>query len=216
MTAFSDETGRDWLPLKYEDGEDFCTVTDAKGASFALTLWPDRMKQMEAALSAAPVGEPKPVTDLVDDLAKWLHEETAHPESYPDHTWPETDRDDGRRSGGWVKIVPLHVQEYFRDIARRLDARYRPRYVAQEPVVAWSETDVMMFAGRMRGMGLMKPQGCGEIEHKMIAKLLAEFPRYALPTATPAGLGLDEIARDEYVDAAVGVVSAMALCTHLR
>ena len=90
-----------------------------------------------ASLSASPVVEPKPVTDLVDDLAKWLHDETAHPESYPDHTWPETDRDDGRRSGGWVKIVPLHAQEYFRDIARRLDARYRSRYVApvaQEPV----------------------------------------------------------------------------------
>ena len=137
MTAVSDETGRGWLPLKYEDGPDFCTVTFATGAAFALTVHPERMKLMEAALSASPVVEPKPVTDLVDDLAKWLHDETAHPESYPDHTWPETDRDDGRRSGGWVKIVPLHAQEYFRDIARRLDARYRSRYVApvaQEPV----------------------------------------------------------------------------------
>jgi hypothetical protein len=58
--------------------------------------------------------------ELVDAIAKWLHDETAHPDSYPDHTWPETERDDGRREGGWVKIVPQHAQAYFRDIARRL------------------------------------------------------------------------------------------------
>ena len=55
MTAVSDETGRDWLPLKYEDGPDFCTVTFATGAAFALTVHPERMKLMEAALSASPV-----------------------------------------------------------------------------------------------------------------------------------------------------------------
>jgi hypothetical protein len=55
MTAVSDETGRDWLPLKYEDGLDFCTVTFATGAAFALTVHPERMKLMEAALSASPV-----------------------------------------------------------------------------------------------------------------------------------------------------------------
>ena len=52
MTAVSDETGRGWLPLKYEDGPDFCTVTFATGAAFALTVHPERMKLMEAALSA--------------------------------------------------------------------------------------------------------------------------------------------------------------------
>jgi len=57
MTAVSDETGRGWLPLKYEDGPDFCTVTFATGAAFALTVHPERMKLMEAALSASPVGE---------------------------------------------------------------------------------------------------------------------------------------------------------------
>lgn len=62
--------------------------------------------------------------EIIEDLARWLHDETAHPESYPNHTWPETERDDGRREGGWVKIVPLHGQEYFRDIGRRLVARY--------------------------------------------------------------------------------------------
>ena len=65
MTAFSDETGRDWLPLKYEDGPDFCTVTLATGAAFALTVHPERMKLMEAALSASPVAQ-EPVAYLRD------------------------------------------------------------------------------------------------------------------------------------------------------
>jgi hypothetical protein len=51
MTAVSNEAGRGWLPLKYEDGPDFCTVTFATGAAFALTVHPERMKLMEAALS---------------------------------------------------------------------------------------------------------------------------------------------------------------------
>lgn len=45
------------MPLKYEDGPDFCTVTFATGAAFALTVHPERMKLMEAALSAAPVAQ---------------------------------------------------------------------------------------------------------------------------------------------------------------
>ena len=67
MTAFSDETGRDWLPLKYEDGPDFCTVTFATGAAFALTVHPERMKLMEAALSASPVAQ-EPVAYMWDEL----------------------------------------------------------------------------------------------------------------------------------------------------
>jgi hypothetical protein len=64
------------------------------------------------------------IDDTVEQLARWLHDETGHPDSYPDHTWPETERDDGRREGGWVKIVPQHAQAYFRDIARRMVARF--------------------------------------------------------------------------------------------
>ncbi len=63
MTAVSDETGRDWLPLKYEDGPDFCTVTFATGAAFALTVHPERMKLMEAALSASPVAQEPVASD---------------------------------------------------------------------------------------------------------------------------------------------------------
>ncbi len=70
MTAFSDETGRDWLPLKYEDGPDFCTVTFATGAAFALTVHPERMKLMEAALSASPVAQ-EPVARLCGYCKTW-------------------------------------------------------------------------------------------------------------------------------------------------
>ena len=70
MTAVSDETGRDWLPLKYEDGPDFCTVTFATGAAFALTVHPERMKLMEAALSAAPVAQ-EPVARLCGYCKTW-------------------------------------------------------------------------------------------------------------------------------------------------
>lgn len=51
------------LPLQYEDGPDYCTVRDAQGKDFALTVQPALMKAMEAALAAqpaAPVGEFKP------------------------------------------------------------------------------------------------------------------------------------------------------------
>ena len=74
MTAVSDETGRDWLPLKYKDGPDFCTVTFATGAAFALTVHPERMKLMEAALSASPVGEltPEQISIQNDMFAAWV------------------------------------------------------------------------------------------------------------------------------------------------
>lgn len=42
------------LPLQYEDGPDYCTVRDALGRDFALTMQPELMKAMEAALSTNP------------------------------------------------------------------------------------------------------------------------------------------------------------------
>lgn len=39
------------LPLQYEDGPDYCTVRDARGRDFALTMQPDLMKAMEKALA---------------------------------------------------------------------------------------------------------------------------------------------------------------------
>lgn len=43
--------GESKLPLQYEDGPDYCTVRDAQGRDFALTMQPDLMKAMEKALS---------------------------------------------------------------------------------------------------------------------------------------------------------------------
>lgn len=62
------------MPLKYEDGPDFCTVTFATGAAFALTVHPERMKLMEAALSASPVGEltPEQISIQNDMFAAWV------------------------------------------------------------------------------------------------------------------------------------------------
>jgi hypothetical protein len=44
--------GKSKLPLQYEDGPDYCTVKDAQGRDFALTMQPDLMRSMEKALAA--------------------------------------------------------------------------------------------------------------------------------------------------------------------
>ena len=46
------DSGESKLPLQYEDGPDYCTVRDAQGRDFALTMQPDLMKAMEMALSS--------------------------------------------------------------------------------------------------------------------------------------------------------------------
>lgn len=45
------DSGESKLPLQYEDGPDYCTVRDAQGRDFALTMQPDLMKAMEKAFS---------------------------------------------------------------------------------------------------------------------------------------------------------------------
>lgn len=47
------DSGESKLPLQYEDGPDYCTVRDAQGRDFALTVQPDLMKAMEKALAAS-------------------------------------------------------------------------------------------------------------------------------------------------------------------
>ena len=59
------------LPLQYADGPDYCTVTDATGGAFALTVQPELMQAMEAALAAAPAVA-DPLSDLVSGFAKAL------------------------------------------------------------------------------------------------------------------------------------------------
>lgn len=93
---------RDWSVEKFHRGI---------GDEAATGCWRSMYDAATAAISEAEIAE---------QIAQWLHDETDHPDAYPDHTWPETDRDDGRREGGFVKIVPLHAQTYFRDIATRM------------------------------------------------------------------------------------------------
>lgn len=59
MTDF----GEGKLPLQYEDGPDYCTVRDAQGNDFALTMQPGLMKAMEKAL-AARTGPTEPLQCL--------------------------------------------------------------------------------------------------------------------------------------------------------
>lgn len=53
MTDAMNKTMLELLPLRYEDGSDYCTVTDANGGNVALTVQPELIKAMEAALRAA-------------------------------------------------------------------------------------------------------------------------------------------------------------------
>lgn len=57
--------------------------------------------------------------ELVEHVARWLHDETDHPSSYPSRTWPEHKDDTGQRGNGFVKLVPVDAQAYFREIAAR-------------------------------------------------------------------------------------------------
>jgi hypothetical protein len=101
----------------------------------------------EQRIRSALVTTPQPAAGWdIEEIAQWLHDETGHPHSYPNHTWPETERDDGQRAGAFVKIVPLHAQEYFRDIARRLVTqldRSALRREAPAPVDTRDQYDVL-------------------------------------------------------------------------
>lgn len=67
------------LPLQYEDGPDFCTVTDSTGGAFALTVQPELMQLMElastqhATLKAALLGMVDMYVQLVEsgDAGFW-------------------------------------------------------------------------------------------------------------------------------------------------
>ena len=81
---------------------------------------------VERMPTSLAMGEEMPETadartpdDVVEALAQFLHDEGGFGDSYPDRTWPAHPDDDGRREGGFVKIVPVHAQEHFRDVARR-------------------------------------------------------------------------------------------------
>lgn len=174
MTAVSDETGRDWLPLKYEDGPDFCTVTFATGAAFALTVHPERMKLMEAALSASPVGEltPEQISIQNDMFAAWV---------------------------GDPKF-----REAFRNDCKRLLNAASASPVAQEPVAWADPDlgkRISKLAAKLVVSGYMASEHGVEPAAKRAERELLEFAcdetqRYLeqrTPPATPAGVGADEI-----------------------
>jgi len=178
MTAVSDETGRGWLPLKYEDGPDFCTVTFATGAAFALTVHPERMKLMEAALSAAPV---ETITVPFNPcLAKLRDGEPffvliGRDKQAPNAvmTWAR-DREAAEGPSPWV--------EQAREVAATMAAYSGAAPVAQEPV-AWQ---FLTRAGKW--------VDCEKPDPEDFNKMGVRFRGlYTAPPATSAGL--EEIAR---------------------
>lgn len=92
------------------------------------------------------------VTDeMVEMLAKWLHDEVEWPEyNYPERSWPEHEGDTGQRGDGWLKIVPPDVCEQFRDIARRLliEAALAVEGTPKVKALEWREARISNERGR--------------------------------------------------------------------
>lgn len=113
----------------------------------------------ERNVIAEPAVAVRPLAALVDEIAQWLHDETDHPEAYAGYMWPETERDDGQREGGCVKIVPYHAQAYFRDIASRLVAKLGAQLYAAPPsgeverlrIVLREARDAVEFFDKVKG-----------------------------------------------------------------
>jgi hypothetical protein len=177
MTAVSDETGRDWLPLKYEDGPDFCTVTFATGAAFALTVHPERMKLMEAALSASPVGEltPEQISIQNDMFAAWVG----------DPKFREAFRNDCKRLLNAASASPV-AQE---PVARLVPIK---NLVAMLALLPPAPVDV-----NGEQFAYHDPNAAERLLElrSVFDALIAASPLYTSPPATSAGLGADEIAR---------------------
>ncbi len=179
MTAVSDETGRGWLPLKYEDGPDFCTVTFATGAAFALTVHPERMKLMEAALSAAPV---ETITVPFNPcLAKLRDGEPffvliGRDKQAPNAvmTWAR-DREAAEGPSPWV--------EQAREVAATMAAYSGAAPVAQEPVATKK-----VYIKPLRTIVEIQTAYADQIRDWLNTSTPA-------PPATSAGLGADEIAQ---------------------
>ena len=170
MTAVSDETGRDWLPLKYEDGPDFCTVTLATGAAFALTVYPERMKLMEAALSASPVAQ-EPVARLCGYCKTW-NSKPCGEQCYLQPSDP-------------VWTAPV-AQE---PVARLVPIK---NLVAMLALLPPAPVDV-----NGKQFAYHDPKAAERLLElrSVFDALIAASPLYTSPPATPAGVGADEIAR---------------------
>lgn len=155
-SAFSDETGRGWLPLKYEDGPDFCTVTFATGAAFALTVHPERMKLMEAALSAASVAQ-EPVA------WQWRYK------------GPSLAVDDD----GWSVWLPIEYsiesfRETFADKIERGTVEYRPLYAGTPPATPaglGADEIARVFVRWKKSKNLHESLAAQNIEKELLALL---------------------------------------------
>lgn len=65
------------LPLQYEDGPDYCTVKDAQGRDFALTMQPELMQAMERALREDIALLSRPPVTAIEPQEAWQPMETA-------------------------------------------------------------------------------------------------------------------------------------------
>jgi hypothetical protein len=100
MTDNHSSTATSVLPFEYIDGPDFCTVIDANGDQFALTVQPDLMKRMEQALR--------------DDIARLSRPPAQAPLAYRlDHPTHGVELSICQPSEDWVgrgwRVTPLYA-----------------------------------------------------------------------------------------------------------
>lgn len=89
-----------FLPLRYEDGPDYCTVKDAQGRDFALTVQPKLLQKLEQA-----IGENARLRELIGRpyIGAWADEiivEAAHQRD----RWG-ADHDHGKQPEDWFWLV---------------------------------------------------------------------------------------------------------------
>lgn len=120
-----DDEHRASLRRSAENQIDTVVAASLAKADLVLALCPAAPTVSILENVAAPAQVNLGEVDLAERIAQWLHDETGHPDSFPNRTWPEHANDTGQRGGGFVKIVPSDAQAHFREIARRLVKGFR-------------------------------------------------------------------------------------------
>lgn len=92
-----------FLPLRYEDGPDYCTVTDKDGGSFALTVRPDAMKAMEQAALLAALAPVEPVAWLCEGEKPGYWREGKHVIFDAELAAKRIEQPE------WWKVIPLYT-----------------------------------------------------------------------------------------------------------
>ncbi|MCB1513043.1 MAG: hypothetical protein KDJ36_19275, partial [Hyphomicrobiaceae bacterium] len=150
------------------------------------------------------------VTDeMVETIAKWLHDEVEWPEyNYPERSWPEHEGDAGQRGDGWLKIVPPDVCEQFRDIARRLPieaALAVEGTEAEAEPVAWTQPSCLSEVAVGNGGYIWGKRDMADVREFIAAtggsNIPDDIPLYTIP---PAGI------REAPVKRAIGNGMAIA------